>query len=73
MAEPWAATELADMLARGPSFALEITKDSLNREANMDLATALEAEAQIQAALMMHPDFREAYDAFTEKRDPDFL
>ena len=68
-----AATELADMLARGPSFALEITKDSLNREANMDLATSLEAEAQIQAALMMHPDFREAYDAFTEKRDPAFL
>ena len=68
-----AATELADKLALGPSFALEITKDSLNREANMDLPSALEAEAQIQAALMMHPDFREAYDAFVEKRDPDFL
>jgi enoyl-CoA hydratase/carnithine racemase len=68
-----AATELADKLALGPSFALEITKDSLNREANMDLPNALEAEAQIQAALMMHPDFREAYDAFVEKRDPDFL
>jgi enoyl-CoA hydratase/carnithine racemase len=68
-----AATKLADKLALGPSFALEITKDSLNREANMDLPSALEAEAQIQAALMMHPDFREAYDAFVEKRDPDFL
>ena len=68
-----AATEVAAKLARGPSFALEITKDSLNREASMDLAGALEAEAQIQAALMVHPDFREAYDAFTEKRDPDFL
>ena len=68
-----AATELADKLALGPSFALEITKDALNREASMDFVIALEAEAQIQAALMVHPDFREAYDAFTEKRNPDFL
>lgn len=68
-----AATELAEKLAKGPSFALEITKDSLNREASMDLAGALEAEAQIQAALMLHPDFRESYDAFVEKREADFL
>ena len=68
-----AATELAQKLARGPSFALEITKDSLNREASMDLAGALEAEAQIQAALMMHPDFRESYEAFVEKREARFL
>lgn len=67
------ARSLAEKLARGPSFALEITKDSLNREASMDLAGALEAEAQIQAALMLHPDFRESYDAFVEKRDPNFL
>ncbi len=68
-----AATELAEKLARGPSFALEITKDALNREAAMDLPSALEAEAQIQAALMLHPDFRESYEAFTQKRDPNFL
>lgn len=68
-----AATELAEKLSKGPSFALEITKDALNREANMDLASALEAEAQIQAALMLHPDFRESYAAFVEKRDPNFL
>ncbi len=68
-----AAHALAGKLARGPSFALEITKDSLNREASMDLAGALEAEAQIQAALMLHPDFRESYDAFVEKRDARFL
>ncbi|MEM7414464.1 MAG: enoyl-CoA hydratase family protein [Gemmatimonadota bacterium] len=67
------AQTLAAKLAKGPSFALEITKDSLNREASMDLAGALEAEAQIQAALMLHPDFRESYDAFVEKRDPNFL
>src|SRR5216117_2960779 len=42
-----AATEVARRLAQGPSFALEITKDALNREAAMDLPSALEAEAQI--------------------------
>jgi enoyl-CoA hydratase/carnithine racemase len=39
----------------------------------MDLASALESEAQIQASLMMHPDFREAYDAFRAKRPAKFL
>lgn len=68
-----AATDLARKLSRGPSFALEITKDSLNREASMDMVSALEAEAQIQAALMLHPDFRESYEAFVEKRDANFL
>ena len=63
----------AEALARGPAFALEITKDALNREAHMDLASALESEAQIQASLMMHPDFREAYEAFREKRPAKFL
>lgn len=68
-----AARALAAKLSRGPSFAIEITKDALNREAHMDLPGALEAEAQIQAALMLHPDFREAYEAFVAKRDADFL
>lgn len=68
-----AATELARKLSKGPSFALEITKDALNREAAMDLPSALEAEAQIQAALMLHPDFRESYEAFVAKREARFL
>lgn len=67
------ATELARKLSKGPSFALEITKDALNREAAMDLSSALEAEAQIQAALMLHPDFRESYEAFVAKREARFL
>jgi enoyl-CoA hydratase/carnithine racemase len=68
-----AARARAEALARGPSFALEITKDALNREAHMDLAGALESEAQIQASLMTHPDFREAYEAFRAKRPAKFL
>lgn len=67
-----AARELATRLARGPALALDITKDALNREAAMDLPAALEAEAQVQAALMLYPDFREAYEAFRDKREPKF-
>jgi enoyl-CoA hydratase/carnithine racemase len=62
----------AERLATGPAFALEITKSAIDREAAMDLSSALEAEAQIQAALMLHPDFREAYEAFRDKREPKF-
>jgi enoyl-CoA hydratase/carnithine racemase len=49
-----------------------MTKKMLDYEANVDFATALEAEAQAQAICMQHPDFREAYDAWTEKRPPRF-
>src|SRR5262245_910161 len=66
------ATEFATRLAKGPSFALGVTKDSLDREATMDLASALEAEAQAQAACMLNPNFREAYEAFRAKREAKF-
>ena len=68
-----AATELAEELARGPSFALQVTKEALNREAHMQLAEALDAEARAQAACMLNPNFREAYEAFVERRRPDFV
>ncbi|HEX8459105.1 MAG TPA: enoyl-CoA hydratase family protein [Pyrinomonadaceae bacterium] len=63
---------LALRLARGPAFALAMTKEMLNRELHVDLDTALEWEAQAQAVCMQHPDFREAHEAFNEKRDPVF-
>ena len=62
----------AEKLAAGPAFALGMTKASLNRELDMSLDTALEAESAAQAICMLHPDFREAYQAFTEKRSPEF-
>jgi enoyl-CoA hydratase/carnithine racemase len=62
------AREFAARLAKGPSFALEVTKDALNREAHMDMATAFENEGQIQAVCMQNPNFRAAYEAFKEKR-----
>ena len=66
------ARAFAEKLAKGPQFGLAMTKDLLNREASMDLTGALEAEAQAQAVCMQHPDFREAYEAFTQKREAKF-
>lgn len=64
--------ELAERLAQGPAFALEKTKEMLNREFHMNLEAALECEAQAQAICMQHPDYREAYEAFVAKRTPKF-
>jgi enoyl-CoA hydratase/carnithine racemase len=66
------ATALAERLARGPSAALAVTKTALDHEATLSLEAALEYEADAQAALMEHPDFREAYEAFRARRDPRF-
>lgn len=62
----------AERLAAGPGFALGMTKTALNRELDMSLEKALEAEAEAQALCMLNPDFREAYQAFIEKRAPEF-
>jgi len=67
-----ATRKLADRLARGPAFALAMTKEMLNREMETSFDTALEWEAQAQATCMQHPDYREAYEAFVEKRKPRF-
>jgi enoyl-CoA hydratase/carnithine racemase len=64
--------EFAERLAEGPAFALAKTKEMLNRELFSSLDTALEAEALAQAICMQHPDYREAYEAFVEKRKPKF-
>lgn len=66
------ARALADQLARGPSEALAVTKDALNREAALTLEDALTLEAKAQAGLMKHPNFRESYAAFKAKREPRF-
>ncbi|HSE38811.1 MAG TPA: enoyl-CoA hydratase family protein [Blastocatellia bacterium] len=63
---------LANKLAAGPAFALGMTKAALNRELDMSLEMALDAESEAQAICMLNPDFREAYQAFKEKRAPEF-
>jgi enoyl-CoA hydratase/carnithine racemase len=66
------AQALAQKLARGPRFALGMTKEMLNREPGMSLEEALEAEAQAQQICMATRDFKEAYEAFVAKREPRF-
>lgn len=66
------ARSWADRLARGPAFAHSMTKQMLESEHGMQLASAIEAEAQAQAICMAHPDFRTAYEANREKRAPRF-
>jgi len=66
------AKELAVKLANGPAEALAASKRALEAEADMDFAKALDYEAQVQAKLMEHPDYREAYEAFKAKRSPRF-
>ncbi len=66
------ALKVARAIADGPTFANAMTKEMLEREADVSLRAAIEMEAQAQAICMMHPDFREAYDAWVEKRAPRF-
>jgi len=62
------AYALARRLRDGPLYALGVTKELFNFEANTDLETALEMEAMAQARCMETPDFIEGYNAFVEKR-----
>jgi enoyl-CoA hydratase/carnithine racemase len=66
------AMELAQKLADGPSMGLAVTKRMLNAEAHMEFGEAMQAEGWVQAECMKHPDYREAFEAFTEKRPKDF-
>jgi enoyl-CoA hydratase/carnithine racemase len=66
------AQEWAGRLAAGPTFATGMTKLMVNNEWNMDLVSALEAEAQAQALMMMGEDHRAFYEAFREKRGTEF-
>jgi enoyl-CoA hydratase/carnithine racemase len=66
------ATALAGRLARGPSFGLEISKESLDREWTMDLDSALAWETQVQAGCMLDPNFAESHAAFRDRREPRF-
>jgi len=67
-----AAHELALRLKQGPLHATGVTKDLLEREANMDFESALTLEAAAQAKCMESADFKEGYSAFVEKSAPVF-
>jgi len=66
------AHALAEQLARGPSIAHAITKRQLDCEWNMTIEQALETEARVQARCMETNDFKRAFEAFANKRTPEF-
>ncbi|WP_155264329.1 enoyl-CoA hydratase family protein [Sphingomonas segetis] len=66
------AHALADQLAKGPSVAHAVTKRQLDAEWTMTIEQALEAEARAQARCMETSDFQRAYEAFANKRRPEF-
>jgi enoyl-CoA hydratase/carnithine racemase len=68
-----AAYEWAKRLAQGPGFAISMTKHMLNAEQSMDLVSAIEAEAQAQALMLMGEDHRRFFEAFRAKEKPKFI
>lgn len=66
------ARALAERLAKGPRFSLGMTKELLNNGLNLDLDSALDAEARAQTICMLGEDFREFHRSFVEKRRPNF-
>jgi enoyl-CoA hydratase/carnithine racemase len=63
-----AAREWAECLAQGPGLSLGMTKLMLNNDWDMDLVSAIEAQAHTQALMMMGEDHRAFYEGFREKR-----
>jgi len=66
------ANALALELAAGPSIALCVTKRAIDAEWNVPIDEALEMEARAQAHCMQTKDFHRAYEAFANKRKPEF-
>lgn len=67
-----AAAELAGKLAKGPTAAYAGIKRALATAASVDLATALETEAGVQAGCGRTADHKNATEAFLAKQQPEF-
>ena len=66
------ALALALQLARGPTFAHAMTKRQLDAEWHVSIEEAITMEAEAQAVCMKTKDFHRAYEAFANKRKPEF-
>ena len=64
--------KLAQRLANGPTVALGLIKKLMRTSLDNDLATQLKAEEESFYACARTRDFREALDAFAQKRSPRF-
>ncbi|MFQ5918010.1 MAG: enoyl-CoA hydratase/isomerase family protein, partial [Candidatus Binatia bacterium] len=63
---------LANRLAKGPTFALKMTKKALYNSLDNDVATQLDFEAYAQSLCFQTEDHKEGVKAFLEKRKPVF-
>lgn len=66
------ANAFALELARGPTFAHAMTKRQLDAEWHVSIDQAITMEAEAQAICMKTKDFHRAYEAFANKRKPEF-
>ncbi|MGH3055499.1 MAG: enoyl-CoA hydratase/isomerase family protein, partial [Gaiellaceae bacterium] len=66
------AREWAERLAKGPTFAIGLSKRLLNRSLESSFETALEEEAMAQMLVTQSEDTREGMTAFMERRTPQF-
>jgi len=66
------ANALARELAHGPTFAHAMTKRQLDAEWHVSIDEAVTLEAEAQAICMKTGDFHRAYEAFANKRKPEF-
>jgi enoyl-CoA hydratase len=65
-------TAMADKLAAGASFAVNMTKASINLVLRSVLDRLIETHLGWETQSMLHPDHKEAVNAFVEKREPKF-
>ncbi len=65
--------EWAKRLSDGPSHGMAMTKRMLRKEQTLTFQEALAQEGWVQAECMKHPDYRESYEAFVEKRPKNFV
>lgn len=66
------ARQVANKIAAGPAAGIPASKHTIDRQLSMSLREALDHDGKLQAQLGMHPDFKEAYHAFKEKRPAKF-
>lgn len=63
---------LAEELAAGPTFSMELTKSMLNKHVTTDLASSMSEEAAIVQLSLHGQDFKEGIKAFRERRPAEF-
>jgi enoyl-CoA hydratase/carnithine racemase len=64
--------KIAERLVVGPSFALNMAKEAINRGTEMSLLDAIRMEAELFALCFTHEDVQEGVNAFLSKRKPEF-